>query len=76
MYNSSSNWRDSRGLGTLTYVYNVAILVDHNVTIMPILDLQQITDEGIGSHRFNKIGACRLEFLGAFIAILMLEVLG
>jgi len=57
-------------------VYDVAILVDHDVTIVAILDLEQIADQRVGCHGLDKVGARRLELLGALVAVLMLEILG
>lgn len=48
--------------------------IDHNVAIMTILYLQQISNDRIGSHRFNEIAAGRLKFFRRFIAVLMQKI--
>lgn len=57
-------------------MYDVAILVDHYVAIVAILDLQQIPNQRVGGHGLDKVGPGCLELLGALVAILMLEILG
>lgn len=53
---------------------DVPVFVDHNVSVVSILDLQQIANHRIGSHRFDKVASSHLEFLRCFIAILVQEV--
>lgn len=60
----------------LTNVYDVAVLVDHDVAVVTILDLEQISYQRVGGHRLDKVRPGRLEFLGALVAVLMLEILG
>lgn len=59
---------------TPTDVYNVSVLVDHDVAVVPILDLQQIADHRVGGHWLDEIAACRLKLLGRLVAVVMQEV--
>lgn len=68
--------REREILSVRTYVYDVPILVDHDVAIVTILDLQQIPYKRIGRHGLDEIRTCRLKLLGTLVAILMLEVFG
>ena len=36
---------------------DVSILVDHDVPIVSVFDLQQITHQGVGSHALDKVGS-------------------
>ena len=40
---------------TRTYVYNVASSVEHQVSIVSVLYLQQEAHNGVRSHTFNKV---------------------
>lgn len=57
-----------------TNVNDVPIFVNHNVAIVPVLDLQQIANDGIGGHGFDEITASQLKFFGCFITIRMQKV--
>ena len=41
----------------LTNVNDVAMFVNHDVTIVPILDLQQVADKRVGSHTPDEVAA-------------------
>jgi hypothetical protein len=58
----------------LTNMNNMSLSVQHYVTIMSILDLQQIPNHRIGCHRFYEITASRLKFFARFITVLMQKV--
>lgn len=62
------------GVFPLTDMYNVSICIDHDISVMTVLDLQQISNHRIGGHRFDEIAASQLKFLGRFIAVLMQEI--
>lgn len=36
-------------------MYYVSFLVDHDVAIMPVLDLQDVTDQGVGGHALDEV---------------------
>lgn len=50
-----------RALGWLTDVDDVALLVQHDVAIVPVLDLQQEQQEAVGGHAADEVVArlCR-----------------
>ena len=52
---------------------NVALLVDHNVSVVSVLDLKQETDDRVCGHRLDEILASSLELLGRLVAVLVLE---
>lgn len=41
----------------LTNVYDMTSFIDHDVAIVSVLDLQQVADEGVGSHAPDKTAA-------------------
>lgn len=45
-------------MARLTNVDDVALLVQHDVAIVSVLDLQQEQQEAVGSHASDKIVAC------------------
>ena len=53
---------------------DVSFFVDHNVSVVSVLDLQQKTDDRVRSHRLDEVLARRLELLGCLVAVLVLEV--
>lgn len=53
----------------------MTLSVNHNVSIVPVLDLQQVADDRICSHGFDEIAASGLEFFRTFVAVLVQEVL-
>lgn len=55
-------------------MYNMAIRVNHDVSVVPILDLQQVANHRVRCHRFDEIAARRQKFLGRFVAVLVQEV--
>lgn len=67
------NFRQS-SVTPLTNVYNVSVRIDHNVSVVTVLDLQQITNDRIGCHRLHEITSSRLELFRTFVAVLMQEV--
>ena len=56
-------------------VDQVASFVDHNVSIMTILDLQDVADYTVGSQAADKVIARFLEFSRCFITVAFQEVL-
>lgn len=56
----------------LTYVNNMSLIVDHNVSIVSVLDLQQISDHRVGGHRFDEIVAS-IEKIGRIFGSVRLE---
>ena len=40
----------------LTDVNDVAMFVHHDVAIVSVFDLQQVTDQRVGSHALDKVG--------------------
>ena len=57
----------------LTNMDYVTLAIDHNVSVMSILDLQDVACDGIGCHRLNEVEASPLEFDGIFSAVLRNE---
>jgi len=47
----------------------VTLTVYHDVAIMPILDLQDVTCDGVRGHRLNKVKSCLLELYSIRVAI-------
>ena len=39
-----------------TYVDDVAILVDHDVPVVPVLHLQDVADQRVGRHALDEVG--------------------
>lgn len=39
----------------LTYMNNVPVLIDHDVSIMPVLDLQNVADQGVRRHALDEV---------------------
>ena len=54
----------------LTDVYNVPIAIDHDITIMPVFYLQNVTGNGIRRHGLDEVEASLLEFDCVFPSIL------
>lgn len=48
-------------LGWLTDMDDVALLVQHDVAIVPVLDLQQEQQEAVGSHASDEVVTCLCE---------------
>lgn len=44
-----------RVLGWLTDVDDVALLVQHDVAVVPVLDLQQEQQEAVGGHAADEV---------------------
>lgn len=44
--------------GWLTDVDDVALLVQHDVAVVPVLDLQQEQQEAVGGHASDEVVAC------------------
>ena len=40
----------------LTNVNDVSMFVHHDVAIVSVFDLQQVTDQRVGSHALDKVG--------------------
>ena len=36
-------------------MYDVSLLVDHDVAIVPVLDLKQVAHQGVGSHTLDEV---------------------
>jgi hypothetical protein len=53
----------------------MAKLVDQDVAIVPVLDLQEVRDNGVRSHALDEAVARLLEFLASCVAILRKEML-
>lgn len=53
----------------------MSIGIQHNVPVVPILDLQQEPDNTVRGHGYDKVSSCSLEFLRTFISVLLQEVL-
>ena len=47
--------------GSHTDVDYVALSVDHNISVVPILDLKDITSNGVRSHRLDEVQPGLLE---------------
>lgn len=58
-------------LSTSTNMDDMTLCVNHNVAVVAIFNLQQITNHRVGSHRFYKITARRLELFASLVAVLM-----
>ena len=58
----------------ITDVNDVSLLVNHDVPVVPVLDLEQEPDDGVGGHRLDKVLPGRLEFFRRFVAVLVFEV--
>lgn len=43
-----------------TYVYDVAFVIDHDVTIMTVLNLKKIAENTVCGHATNKVSPCDL----------------
>ena len=39
-----------------TNVDDVAVLVDHDVAIVPVFDLEDVADQGVGRHALDEVG--------------------
>lgn len=54
----------------LTDVHNMALSIDHDIPVMPILDLQDVTCHRICGHRLNEVkpGFLELECVGVPIS--------
>lgn len=50
--------KGSAGGSWLTDVDDVALLVQHDVAVVPVLDLQQEQQEAVGGHASDKVVAC------------------
>jgi len=55
-------------------VNDMSFFVDHDVAVVPVLNLKQEPDDRIGRHRLDEVLPGRLELLGRFVAVLVLEV--
>lgn len=53
----------------LTDVDNVSISIDHNIAVMPVLDLKNITGNGIRRHGLDEIQASLLKRYCVFASI-------
>lgn len=53
---------------------NVPFRVNHNISIVTIFNLQQVSNDTVRSHRFHKITPRRLELFGCLIAIIVKEI--
>ena len=58
----------------ITNVNDVSLLVDHDISVVSVLDLQQVAHHRVSRHRLDEIFASRLESLGRLITVLVLEV--
>jgi len=56
-------------------VDEMALLIDHDIAIMSVLDLQDVADDAVGSETLGEIESCLLELLGRLAAISLQEVL-
>jgi hypothetical protein len=54
----------------LTDVGDAASSIDHDVTVVAILDLDDVAEERVGGHRLDKVGAGALEIDAFWTAIL------
>ena len=59
----------------LTDVDDVPLLVDHDVAVVPVLDLEQEPDDRVRGHRGREVPPRLLEGLARLLAKLLLEVL-
>ena len=67
----------SRGVGQHepeVYVHHVALLVQQDVAIVPVLDLQEVADDAIARHALNKVAFRRVVRLGP-LAVLCIEII-
>jgi len=55
-------------------VDDMACIVNHDVSVMPILELQQETDDAIRSHTLHKVGSCLLESDAILVTVARHEV--
>lgn len=53
----------------------VAGFVDHDVSVVTVLELQEVGDDGVGSHALDEVGACFLESSGFFASVFGDEVI-
>lgn len=54
----------------LTNVDNVTLAVDHNITVVSVLDLQNVACDRVCSHRLDKVETRSLELHGILATIL------
>ena len=43
-------------------MYDVSLLVDHDVAIVPVLDLKQVAHQGVGSHTLDEVSTSLSEY--------------
>ena len=36
-------------------MYDVSLLVDHDVAVVPVLDLKQVAHQGVGGHTLDEV---------------------
>lgn len=53
----------------LTNMNYVTLAIDHDVSIVSVLDLQDVTCDRIGCHRLNEVEASPLEFDSIFSTV-------
>ena len=58
----------------LTNVHDVSLLVDHDVPVVPVLDLEEEPDDAVGRHGGDEVATGPLERLRALLPELLLEV--
>ena len=37
-------------------MYDVPLFVDHDVAVVPVFDLEDVTDQRVGRHALNEVG--------------------
>ena len=52
-----------------TDMYYVSLFSDHNIPIVPVLDLQQVSHQRICRHAVDKVGPCLYECICTYIYI-------
>lgn len=52
----------------------MTLLVDHDVSVVSVLNLEQESNDGVSSHRLNEVLPCRLELFRRLVPVLVLEV--
>ena len=58
----------------LTDVHDMAITIDHDVAVVPILDLENIASHGVCSHGLDEIQSSFLEGSSIWTAIFVDEI--
>lgn len=54
-------------------MYDMTLTIDHNVSVVPVFDLEDIASNRVRSHGLYEVEACFLECNGIFTTILRVE---